>query len=234
MNDVTDSTSPDGQSANHPSAQNEPKGNPGRTQLLLMLGIMAFTLFGSYGLFKLAQGNGPWATVNKGEFVEDGVSVAGFDWRTVELAPFARDFPEAFAPLRASEDTQRPLEGRQSLKRTWWLLAVANEGCLEECAQALTQLRSLQVLLTKDATRVRRAVVLPELQSEVATALASQFPRMIQLSPGENTPTGADAPATGLYIVDPTGVMVLRYPFSGSAPDMQKDLKRLLKYSQLG
>lgn len=218
------------------AATASPSANPGRTQLVLMLGIMVFTLFGSFGLFKVAQNFGTWGTVNKGEFVEGGVSVADFDWRTVERAPFAREFPEAFAPIEGAAPTAQ--EGRQSLKRTWWLVAVANEGCANDCSQALTQLRSLQVLLTKDATRVRRAVLLPDLQNDVATQLASQFPRMIQLSPGESAPAASadssEAPVTGLYIVDPTGVMVLRYPLVGSAPDMQKDLKRLLKYSQLG
>ncbi len=222
---------------------NQPAGNPGRTQLLLMLGIMGFTLFGSYALFKFTQSSGgPWATVNKGEFVEGGVSVADFAWRTVERAPFAREFPEAFAPIQSVQEggsaapagTRAAIEGRQSVKRTWWLLAVANEGCAAECQAALNQLRSLQVLLTKDATRVRRAVLLPALDSNIAARLAERFPRMIQLAPGAGESQSVPAPVTGMYIVDPTGVMVLRYPLLDSAPDMQKDLKRLLKYSQLG
>lgn len=228
---------PSEQSPDH-SLEPQTKKNPGRTQFLLMLGIMAFTLFGSFALFKLAQSTGVWGTVNKGELLQSGISVTDFNWRTVEQAPFAREFPEAFAPLDDSALTSS-LEGRQSVKRTWWLLAIANDGCAADCAQALTQLRSLQVLLTKDATRVRRAVLLPSLQTKAANDLAKQFPKMIQLSPSSAlqtvTPTaGADSPVTGLYIVDPTGVMVLRYPLVGSAPDMQKDLKRLLKYSQLG
>ena len=104
--------------------------NPGRTQLILMLGIMVFTLFGSFGLFKLAQSSGVWGTVNKGEFVSGGISVADFDWRTVEQARFASEFPEAFAPTSDGPSAVNPA-GRQSLKRTWWLLAVATDGCVE-------------------------------------------------------------------------------------------------------
>jgi len=218
---------------------NKPASNPGRTQLLLMLGIMGFTLLGSYALFKFTQSSGgPWATVNKGEFVKGGVSVADFNWRTVEQAEFAREFPEAFAPIQlegaTAPATSAAIEGRESVKRTWWLLAVANEGCSADCEQALNQLRALQVLLTKDATRVRRAVLLPALDNSVADRLAEQFPRMIRLSPGSASSQSIPVPVTGMYIVDPTGVMVLRYPLVNSAPDMQKDLKRLLKYSQLG
>jgi len=228
---VTDHTPSD------PVPSNEaPKGNPGRTQLLLMLGIMGFTLLGSFALFKFTESSGgPWATVNKGEFVEGGVSVADFNWRTVEQAPFAREFPAAFASAGSGAASPAgAIEGRQSLKRTWWLLAVANEDCDTDCRQALTELRSLQVLLTKDATRVRRAVVLPALDSAIAVELAEQFPRMVQLTPGTDHNQSGPPPQSGMYIVDPTGVMVLRYPLVKSAADMQKDLKRLLKYSQLG
>lgn len=225
-----------------PTTDQQVKANPGRTQLLLMVGIMGFTLLGSYALFKFTQtSGGPWATVNKGEFVEGGVSVADFAWRTVERAPFAREFPEAFAPLPqggqpagGTTNAGNRIEGRQSVKRTWWLLAVANEGCDAVCQHSLNELRSLQVLLTKDATRVRRAVVLPTLTSDIAGELAAQYPRMMQLSPAADESSSVPAPLTGMYIVDPTGVMVLRYPLVDSAADMQKDLKRLLKYSQLG
>jgi len=82
-------------------------------------------------------------------------------------------------------------------------------------------------LLTKDATRVRRALVLP---GSTSAELGEQYPKLVQLSRDSATET----PATGIYIVDPTGVLVLRYPLEDSAVDIKKDLKRLLKYSQLG
>lgn len=209
--------------------------HPGRKQLILMLAIMVGTLGGSYLLFELAKNTGVWATVNKGEFVQPLTAITDYDWRTIESAPFAREFPSAFAPETgaqplgnsgSADQSGNQIEGRQSVKRTWWLLAVANDGCDAGCTEALGKLRSLQVLLTKDATRVRRALVLPGAED---AGLAAQYPRLVQLSKG-----AGPAPASGLYIVDPTGVLVLRYPFADSAADMQKDLKRLLKYSQLG
>ena len=200
--------------------------HPGRKQLLLMFAIMLGTLGGSWALFQFAKNSGGvWSTVNKGEFVQPLTSIADFDWRTVESAPFKREFPAAFSPESGVAEASA-IEGRQSVKRTWWLLTVANEGCDAVCAETLQFMRSLQVLLTKDATRVRRALLLPGLQDE---RFAKLYPQLVQLSRG----TGA-GPATGVYIVDPTGVLVLRYPLSDSAADIQKDLKRLLKYSQLG
>ena len=119
--------------------------------------------------------------------------------------------------------------------RTWWLLAVANDGCTSACDDALQHMRSLQILLTKDATRVRRALVLP---NETSDGIAAQYPKLVQLAqksaPEENSSSSAAPLKTGIYIVDPTGVLVLRYPLIDSAVDIQKDLKRLLKYSQLG
>jgi len=199
------------------------KPNNSRKQLILMLAIMVITLGGSYLLFVFAQGSGVWATVNKGEFVKPARSVTDYDWRTVELAAFSAEFPEAFS-VAGSQESAGP---RGSVKRTWWLLAVANEGCERACDSALDRMRSLQILLTKDATRVRRALVLP---GATSAELARQYPKLVQLSRDSQS----EAPTTGIYIVDPTGVLVLRYPLEDSAVDIKKDLKRLLKYSQLG
>ena len=86
-------------------------------------------------------------------------------------------------------------------------------------------MRSLQILLTKDATRLRSALVLP---GQISEQLSQRYPKLVQLAA-----SSIQLPA-GVYIVDPTGVLVLRYPLVDSATDIQKDLKRLLKYSQLG
>gem|GEM_PF-1025998 len=215
--------------------------NHSRRQLVLMLVIVAVTLGGSYLLFVLAQGGNLWGTVNKGEFVRPTTAVTDFDWRTVESAPFSREFPAAFATQadaagnKEREQVSAPeqvngreqVSGRESVQRTWWLLAVANDGCDADCVDALQHMRSLQVLLTKDATRLRRALVTP---NPAAEQLSAEYPRLKQLSREPQS----EAPANGIYIVDPTGVLVLRYPLVGSAADIQKDLKRLLKYSQLG
>ncbi len=213
-----------------------PSVNNSRKQLMLMLAIMLVTLGGSYLLFMLVQNYGVWGTVNKGEFVEPRQSVTDFDWRTVESAPFSMEFPAAFSAISDdSEDIDGQavsnLNVRSAVKRTWWLLAVANDGCNSACAEALDHMRALQILLTKDATRLRRALVLPGATSET---IAAQYPKLIQLSSNPSASGAAAAPATGIYIVDPTGVLVLRYPLQDSAADIQKDLKRLLKYSQLG
>jgi len=197
-----------------------------RKQLSLMLIIMVATLGGSYLLFLLAKDTGVWATVNKGEFVKPTSSVTDFDWRTIEGASFSNEFPEAFAPQGGNVSR----ESRQSVKRTWWLVAIAGERCTEDCLDALEHMRALQILLTKDATRVRRAMVAAGVTDE---AISARYPKLVQLSAAKSgaLPT---LPEAGIYIVDPTGVLVLRYPLVDSASDVQKDLKRLLKYSQLG
>lgn len=212
------------------TAEQQQPENKSRKQLALMLVIMVATLGGSYLLFLLAQNSGVWGTVNKGEFVTPATSVTDFNWRTVEGVPFSNEFPEAYAPVDV-EQTARGVrvanELRQRVKRTWWLLAVAEDGCMSACQDALNHMRALQILLTKDATRVRRALVLPV---RTDPAVGEKYPRLIQLSNARDDTNIAP----GIYIVDPTGVMVLRYPLVDSAADIKKDLKRLLKYSQLG
>jgi hypothetical protein len=110
--------------------------------------------------------------------------------------------------------------------QTWWIWVVRTEPCDAACDDALHQLRQLHVLLHRDADRVRRALVsanpLPH------GDLETRYPDLEFL-------TGrVDALAPGIYIVDPLGNLVLRYPLDAAGKPVLQDLKRLLKVSQIG
>jgi len=109
---------------------------------------------------------------------------------------------------------------------TWWLWVVSSGSCESECDRALHQLRQLHALLNKDANRVRRALV----QSEMPESLpvAERYPKLTFLS-GRIQDLGP-----GVYIVDPIGNLVFRYPFADAGKPVLEDLKKLLKVSQIG
>ena len=172
-----------------------------RLQLLAMFGIGAATLAGSSYMYYQARDEGVWDTVNKGEFVQP---------------------PVALVDLQLSNsDGVIMLEGE-----TWWLWVVAPRMCDEKCAHALHQLRQLQILLNKDADRVRRAL-LSEDVAAVEEALAI-YPRLSYLQ-GDLSRL-----KEGIYIVDPIGNLVFWYPLDDAGEPVLKDLKRLLKLSQIG
>jgi len=177
--------------------------NPGRTQFLLMMAIVAVTLGGSYLLFYFSQDGNVWNTTNEGEFVEN-LSLEELQLRTDQGVPVTAG-------------------------GLWWLLIVAPDSCAAECATSLSQMRALQVLITKDATRIRRALLVPN--GAVGAEIATTYPKLQRLQAESPAALGL---AAGIYIVDPAGVFVLRFDLGDSGAKVQKDLKRLLRYSRIG
>ena len=170
----------------------------GRRQFLIMLAMVLGTLAASYGLFYATLGGDVWNTTNAGEFVTPVQTVEALDLKLANGAPFSVE-----------------AEG------LWWLLVAAPGGCSADCRLSTEQMRALHVLITKDATRVRRALLAP-----AGSVLDEAFPKLERLRG-----TGL---AEGVYLVDPAGVLVLRYPLGDSGALVQKDLKKLLKISRLG
>jgi cytochrome oxidase Cu insertion factor (SCO1/SenC/PrrC family) len=106
----------------------------------------------------------------------------------------------------------------------WWLVVVASE-CAIACEATLDDLLALHVLLNQDASRVRRALLA---RQTADSGLVERFPRLVMLS------AEVGSLAEGVYIVDPLGNLVLRYPPQAPAADVLEDLKKLLRVSQIG
>jgi cytochrome oxidase Cu insertion factor (SCO1/SenC/PrrC family) len=114
-----------------------------------------------------------------------------------------------------------------SASGNWWLVTVANGACEADCRTAMHQLRQLHVLLAKDAGRVKRALV-ESGTGEPDGSLIQSYPEVGWFSAPEG---GLRA---GVYIVDPLGNVVLRYPFVDAGKPVLEDLKKLLKVSHIG
>lgn len=114
--------------------------------------------------------------------------------------------------------------------RYWWLWVVDQQGCGSSCAQAVKDMRALHILLSAEAGRVRRAVT--SLDGPVGE-LAEEYPKL------ERVPVVVPAALSqqikpSVFIVDPNGNLVFRYPLDGNPKNVLQDLKKLLKVSQIG
>ena len=179
----------------------EAKIRRNRLQLVAIFAVGGLTLIAASVLFYSTRSSGVWGTTNHGEFVQPPLTVA---------------------ELGIEDSDGRPMtEGE-----TWWLWVVANESCTQACAEAVLQLRQLHVLLNKDASRVRRALITPK--GTPAPALLADFPKL------EHLRGSASNLKTGIYVVDPIGNLVFFYPLSDAGKPVLEDLKRLLKLSQIG
>ncbi|MEJ7931181.1 hypothetical protein WG922_14490 [Ramlibacter sp. AN1015] len=156
-----------------------------------------------------------------------------------------RNFGELIEPQRPLPDiAATPLEGGapvplRSLRGQWLLVSVAGGACDAGCEQNLYLQRQLREALGKNKDRLDRvwliddgAAVRPELGPALqqATALRVDRNQLAQwLQPAQGQPHSAH-----LYVVDPIGNWMLRFPAHldrEGAAKAKRDLERLMRAS---
>lgn len=121
--------------------------------------------------------------------------------------------------------------------RTWRIALAPPADCGAECGQLARDLRKVWELLGREAARVDvlwlcadAACVLPAEASGLAhlrvlradAALRARLPRVEAV-------TGAGRRGVPVYVIDPNGFVILRYPAAADPGDLRSDLAKLLK-----
>jgi len=123
--------------------------------------------------------------------------------------------------------------------RDRWSIVYPAAACDERTEAMLDELRRVRLALDKDAPRVQRVllhdgacagIALPSRDADLLVLVATGSQGQALLAA---FPPAVDG-ATGIYIVDPHGNLMMSYPASGSARGLLKDLERLLKLSHIG
>lgn len=120
-----------------------------------------------------------------------------------------------------------------------WTLLVADAGpCSADCRARLASVRQIHVALNKQMARVKRVWLSPAPAADPLLAeLRASFPDLVVAAPATTAWQGLlPAPTAGarLYVIDPSGRTVLRYPENFEPRGALRDVERLLKYSWLG
>lgn len=170
--------------------------NRARRQLLTIMGIALVSLGGSYLLFYLASSGGGWGTTNNGTFVQPQTTVRDLGW------------------------------SGGAEERNWWLWVVDDSACQLDCQQMVKDIRALHILIGREASRVRRGVLL---RNGAVPALDEAFPKLVRLEM-----PGRGQLERGVYIVDPNGNLVFHYSMDMDPKLVLQDLKKMLKVSQIG
>ena len=122
----------------------------------------------------------------------------------------------------------RPVAGLERLRGKWVLVMFDAGACDAYCEKKLYYLRQVRRAQGKDMDRVERlwvitdgakprAEILPGIEGTRFAALAAkEFP---------------GNPVEHLYLVDPQGNLMMRFPHEPDPSAMIKDLQRLLKYT---
>jgi cytochrome oxidase Cu insertion factor (SCO1/SenC/PrrC family) len=174
-----------------------------------------------------------------------GMKVSG--WRPARTTNYGQLIQPA-KPLTDVELVRRTGEHLrlQDLRHRWLLVTFSKGACIGVCARSIYKMRQAHVAQGKYQERVRRMlVVLPN-------GAAPDFEPMVKAYPGMIVVTGpvTDEQALGrqlqipggtaldeqgwIYIVDPIGNYMMRYPPDADPNGIRKDLARLLRVSQVG
>ncbi len=193
----------------------------GRIKLLLIAVLFSVPPLAAWVAWQIMDGSGVRSTTNAGTLIAPA--------RPLRLHGLA-------TPDGALVDDQQ-LRGR------WTYVLFAPEGCDRRCGQQLYLTRQIRLAMNKDVRRVQRLLVLGSMpRQELAQLLNSEHADLTWVvrdqaaGPLLDRFRGAGfAPDGGQYfLVDPLGNLMMYYDLEVPAKGTMKDLRKLLKVSQIG
>lgn len=120
------------------------------------------------------------------------------------------------------------------LKGRWVMLHIDSSTCAETCRRKLYQMRQVRLTQGKNMDRIERVWLVPDhgpldpaLQRDYeGTHIARAAAEVVSGLPAERDP------ADHVYLIDPLGNLMLRFPKDADPSRMKKDLERVLKLSR--
>jgi cytochrome oxidase Cu insertion factor (SCO1/SenC/PrrC family) len=160
-----------------------------------------------------------------------------FDWSTGQTSNYGALIEPHPAPQIALRASDGRAAGLGDFRGKWILLQFAAPTCDARCERKLYTMRQVRRALGRDRSRIERVWIL--------TADGQPAPRLLHAIEGTHL-LRTSAPAflaafpaehdlrDHIYLIDPRGNLMLRYPPDADPSGVIKDLNRLLKYSVIG
>lgn len=137
------------------------------------------------------------------------------------------NYGELLAP-RALAGPLAPLRGK------WVLVTLDTPACGANCERKLYIVRQVRRAQGRNAERIERLWLLTDAGTPRAELIAAlDDSRIAPADAGLRSAFPGDALAY-IYLVDPLGNLMMRFPAEPDARRMIQDLERLLKYSSFG
>lgn len=138
------------------------------------------------------------------------------------------------------------LDGRpqalEQFKGKWVLLMVGSGACPDVCQKQLFAMRQLRLMQGKEADRIERVWLITD-KEPLDTLIIREYDGTHMLRADATTVNGwlpADTgttPADHLYMIDPLGHLMMRFPKDPQLQEVRKvykDINKLLKASSVG
>lgn len=188
--------------------------NRGRRQLLLLAAVFLGPLFAAFLFYYGEFGWQPAGSTENGQLIVP--------------PPVLPD-----VPLRPNSGEESP-----RLRGKWSLIMLGDGHCDEVCQTVLHETRQVRLALNKDRDRVQRVFYTTDgiLDREF---IETEHPGLVVID--ENAPIASvlleaiDAREPGdVFLVDPIGNLIMRFPRETGMGGIHSDLKQLLKLSRIG
>lgn len=151
------------------------------------------------------------------------------------------NYGDLLEPVALPDPELRLLDGRgfrlSDLKGRWVMLQAGAGACDEGCRARLYAMRQVRKIQGKEMHRIERVWLVTD-GSEPDAALVSDYEGTWVVTGGARTILealpAADAAVEHIFIIDPLGNLMLRFPRNADPNRMKKDVGRLLKVSRIG
>ncbi|MBI0415051.1 MAG: hypothetical protein ITD42_05780 [Nitrosospira sp.] len=182
-----------------------------KRKLLLLMLLMGAPIILSYLLYFLGT---PSGSVNYGELME------------------TKPLPEAI--LHRIDNTSFSIN---QLRGKWVLLVIDSGVCEESCRKKLYYMRQVRLSQKTEMQRIERVLLIdddriPEINIEKefkgTWLINAKNNKLLEAIPAKVSQHDH------IYVIDPLGNLMMRFPKDVDPSLMLKDLKRLLKISQIG
>lgn len=193
-----------------------------RMKLILIIAIFAIPLLlASIYLHLVRSSGGQLGDTSRGQLIQPAVPLTEFSF--------------------GEGDTAFNLDVARG---SWTMLYMPEGECNEACELNLYHMRQVRLALNHRMDRVQRAVLL-ETDSQLSTELLAEHPGLIVATGDESEQAalrdqvsaaqeGMEKIDNAIYLIDPFGNIMLRFPPDLKPNSMLKDIKHLLKVSRIG
>lgn len=193
-----------------------------RAKMLGLMGLYAAPLIAAWLWFAYVTANeGAGVSVN-GELIHPAVPLETFDLKSAEMAAWGLD----------------------DIRGKWSMVFFANDSCDESCESVLYNMRQIRLSTGRRMERVQRVLVTPEWEqmhqklesaSEGLFVVGGDSTELYVLqSQFDAAQSEMAACEDCVYLVDPMGNLMMRFPPDLPPAKILKDLKHLLKISRIG
>lgn len=195
--------------------QNDTQRKTGRWKLFAVLAICASPLIASYLTYYVIK---PQSRTNYGTLID----------------------PRAFPiPSLGTESLDGKPASLEDFRGKWVMLQVDKAECPAPCQKKLHDMRQLRLTQGKDKDRVERVWLITD-EKPLETMLMREYEgtRMLRAKPEAVSAwlpvDSGTAPEQHIYMIDPLGNLMMRFPKDADPNKIKKDLGKLLKASRIG